>query len=93
MLSVTEGEDKPLKYPDMFHASSVMLLTKADLLPHLSFDVERCMRYARQDNPEILIIQLSSTTGEGFAEWLAWVEAGVQAARQRRLARAREVAA
>jgi hydrogenase nickel incorporation protein HypB len=85
VLSVTEGEDKPLKYPDMFHASSVMLLTKADLLPHLSFDVERCMRYARQVNPEIRIIQLSSTTGEGFDAWLAWVQAGVQAARQRRL--------
>jgi hydrogenase nickel incorporation protein HypB len=79
VLSVTEGEDKPLKYPDMFHASSVMLLTKADLLPHLSFDVERCMRYARQVNPEIRIIQLSSTTGEGFDAWLAWTQAAVAA--------------
>ncbi len=84
MLSVTEGEDKPLKYPDMFYASSLMLLTKADLLPHLSFDVERCIRYARQVNPEIRVITLSSTSGQGFDEWLGWVEAGARAARQRR---------
>lgn len=85
VLSVTEGEDKPLKYPDMFAASSLMLLNKADLLPHLAFDVERCKAYARQVNPAIRIVELSATSGAGFGEWLAWVEAGVQAARAARI--------
>jgi hydrogenase nickel incorporation protein HypB len=73
VLSVTEGEDKPLKYPDMFAAADLMLLTKTDLLPHLRFDVERCCNYARQVNPTIEIIKLSSVSGEGFDAWLNWV--------------------
>ncbi|GAA4874945.1 hydrogenase nickel incorporation protein HypB [Ferrimonas pelagia] len=73
ILSVTEGEDKPLKYPDMFAASDVMLITKTDLLPYVEFDVEACIANARQVNPEIEVFQLSSTTGEGMEEWLAWV--------------------
>ncbi len=85
VLSVTEGEDKPLKYPDMFHAASLMLLNKVDLLPHLSFDVERCLANARRVNPSIEIAQVSATTGEGMAAWLAWIENGARAARQQRL--------
>jgi hydrogenase nickel incorporation protein HypB len=85
VLSVTEGEDKPLKYPDMFAASSLMLLNKADLLPHLHFDVERCLANARQVNPAITIIQVSATSGQGLPEWLAWIEAGVAEARQQRM--------
>ena len=75
LLSVTEGEDKPLKYPHMFAASKLMLLTKIDLLPHLSFDVEKCLSYARQVNPAIEVIQLSSTTGAGMEDWYKWIEA------------------
>ncbi|HTY04690.1 MAG TPA: hydrogenase nickel incorporation protein HypB [Rhodocyclaceae bacterium] len=74
ILSVTEGEDKPIKYPDMFRAAHLMLLNKCDLLPHLSFDVERAIRYARQVNPDIEVIRLSATTGEGMDAWLAWLE-------------------
>jgi hydrogenase nickel incorporation protein HypB len=74
ILSVTEGEDKPLKYPDMFAAASLMLLNKIDLLPHLRFDVQRCIDFARRVNPTIEVIQLSATTGEGLGEWLAWLD-------------------
>ncbi len=75
ILSVTEGEDKPIKYPHMFQASDVMLLNKIDLLPHLNFDVEKCLDYARQVNPHIKIIQLSAKTGEGMDEWYDWLKA------------------
>ena len=85
VLSVTEGEDKPLKYPDMFRAARLMLLNKVDLLPYLSFDVERCIAYARQVNPEIEVMQVSATTGQGMEPWLAWVRAGVRRARQAQL--------
>jgi hydrogenase nickel incorporation protein HypB len=85
VLSVTEGEDKPLKYPDMFHAAALMLLNKIDLLPHLSFDVERCIANARRVNPGIEIIEISATTGEGMHDWLIWIERGAGAARERRL--------
>lgn len=75
ILSVTEGEDKPLKYPDMFAAADVMLLTKTDLLPHLDFDVERCLDYARRINPKIEVFRLSAKTGDGLAGWYGWLEA------------------
>ena len=73
ILSVTEGEDKPLKYPDMFAAAKLMVLTKTDLLPHLSFDMARCKAYARRVNPGIEIIELSASTGEGMSTWLDWL--------------------
>ena len=73
ILSVTEGEDKPLKYPDMFAASKLMVLNKIDLLPHVRFDVERCKEYARRVNPGIEILELSATTGEGMDAWLDWL--------------------
>ena len=85
VLSVTEGEDKPLKYPDMFAAASLMLLNKVDLLPHLSFDVERCLANARRVNPAIEVIEVSATTGEGMDDWLAWIARGAHSVRQRRL--------
>jgi len=81
ILSVTEGEDKPIKYPDMFHAASVMLLNKIDLLPHLNFDVAVAIAYARRVNPRIRIIELSATSGEGMDEWLDFLRAGVTSAR------------
>lgn len=74
ILSVTEGEDKPIKYPDMFHASDVMLLNKIDLLPYLDFDVEKCLEYAHRINPKLKIFQLSATTGEGMDQWVQWIK-------------------
>jgi hydrogenase nickel incorporation protein HypB len=74
ILSVTEGEDKPLKYPDMFHAADLMILNKTDLLPYLDFDVERCIDYARQVNPDIQVLQLSARSGEGMDGWVEWLE-------------------
>ena len=75
ILSVTEGEDKPLKYPDMFRAAKLMLLNKVDLLPYLSFDVEQAIAAARRVNPQIEVIQVSATSGEGFDAWLGWLAA------------------
>jgi hydrogenase nickel incorporation protein HypB len=73
VLSVTEGEDKPLKYPDMFRAARLMLLNKCDLLPYLNFEVELAISNARRVNPDIEIIQLSATSGAGMDEWLGWL--------------------
>ena len=73
ILSVTEGEDKPLKYPDMFAAADVMLLSKIDLLPHLDFDAERCIENARKINPQIKTLTVSARSGEGMESWLDWI--------------------
>ncbi len=73
ILSVTEGEDKPLKYPDMFRAARLMLLNKCDLLPHLQFDVQRVIENARRVNPALEVIQVSAATGHGMAAWLVWL--------------------
>jgi hydrogenase nickel incorporation protein HypB len=72
--SVAEGDDKPLKYPLMFQVSSVLLLNKIDLLPHVAFDVERFRADALKVNPRLEIIPISCTTGEGFDGWLRWLE-------------------
>lgn len=74
ILSVTEGEDKPIKYPHMFRASNIMILTKIDLLPYVEFDVERCLEYAKQVNPKVQIFQVSAKTGEGLENWYAWLK-------------------
>ena len=84
VLSVTEGDDKPLKYPDMFHAADLMLVNKVDLAPYVQFDVDRAIGYARRVRPGLEAISLSATTGEGFDRWLAWLEGGVAAARTTR---------
>lgn len=76
VLSVTEGEDKPLKYPDMFHAADLMILNKIDLLPYVDFDVERCITYATQVNPRIKVLQLSAKSGAGMDSWIQWIKAG-----------------
>lgn len=73
LLSVTEGEDKPLKYPGIFHRSSLMLLTKTDLLPHVDFDPALALENARKIHPEIEFIALSARTGDGMSEWLKWL--------------------
>jgi hydrogenase nickel incorporation protein HypB len=74
VLSVTEGEDKPLKYPDMFAAADLMVLNKADLLPHLDFDVAACVAAARRVNPRLEILVVSARTGEGLPALIAWIE-------------------
>jgi len=73
ILSITEGEDKPIKYPDMFHAADIMLLNKIDLLPYLQFDVEKCIEYARRVNPSIQVLQVSASSGEGMENWYQWI--------------------
>jgi len=85
ILSVTEGEDKPLKYPDMFAAARLMILNKVDLLPHLSFDVEHCVAFARKVNPAIELIKLSATSGEGLEDWYSWIDARRQDALKSRV--------
>jgi hydrogenase nickel incorporation protein HypB len=84
ILSVTEGEDKPLKYPDMFRAADVMLLNKCDLLPYLDFDADLAEANARRVNPELTIFRVSATSGEGLAAWVSWIEAGLEAQRGKR---------
>lgn len=75
ILSVTEGEDKPLKYPDMFAASDLVLINKTDLLPYLDFDVDAAIANARKVNPAIKILQVSARSGEGMEAWIAWLAA------------------
>ena len=78
ILSVTEGEDKPIKYPDMFAAADLMLVNKVDLLPYVEFDVEACIENARKVNPGIRVLTVSATTGEGMDAWYAWIRAAEQ---------------
>lgn len=75
ILSVTEGEDKPLKYPDMFHAADLMILNKIDLLPYLDFDMAKCLEYARRVNPDIEVLQVSARSGDGLDTWYHWLQA------------------
>ena len=86
ILSVTEGEDKPLKYPDMFRAADVMLLNKCDLLPHLDFDADLAEANARRVNPALVVFRVSAKSGEGMAAWLDWIRAGLTAQRAKRAA-------
>jgi hydrogenase nickel incorporation protein HypB len=73
ILSVAEGDDKPIKYPHMFQAASLLLIDKIDLLPYVAFELDRCQAYARQVNPAIEIMTLSATTGEGLERWFDWL--------------------
>jgi len=73
ILSVTEGEDKPIKYPDLFAAARLMVLNKIDLLPHLDFDVPKCIEYARRVNPGIEVLLVSARTGQGLDAWVDWL--------------------
>ena len=81
VLSVTEGEDKPLKYPDMFAVADLLLLNKSDLLPHLKFDVGKCLAAALKVNPHLQTLVVSAETGEGMAAFYAWIEARAAMAR------------
>lgn len=73
VASTTDGEDKPLKYPHIFRAASLVVLNKIDLLPHLTFDVARFADYARQVNPKLDVLQVSATHGAGMEAWYAWL--------------------
>ena len=73
IVSVTEGEDKPLKYPNMFQSAQICIINKTDLLPHLDCDVEQMKAYARKVNPDLQFFELSARTGEGFDGWIKWI--------------------
>lgn len=73
IMSVTEGEDKPLKYPNMFQTSHLCLVNKSDLLPYLDFNVDKFREYALRVNPNLAFITLSAKTGEGFKDWIEWL--------------------
>ncbi len=74
IMSVTEGDDKPLKYPTMFESSQLCIINKTDLLPYVDFDVEKSKEYAVRVNPNLEFIELSVKTGEGMEEWYRWLE-------------------
>ncbi len=84
ILSVTEGEDKPLKYPDMFHAADLLLINKIDLAPYVEFDAAAAIEYARRVRPGLPVIRLSATTGEGLDAWIDWLQEGAAAAKATR---------
>ena len=84
ILSVTEGEDKPLKYPDMFHAADLLLINKLDLAPYVEFDANAAIDYARRVRPGLPVMRVSATTGEGLDEWIDWLLQGAAAARAAR---------
>ena len=73
LLSTTEGDDKPMKYPAIFHEASLAILNKIDLLPHLTYDVEKVEKEIRVLNPDSEILRLSATTGEGMDAWIEWI--------------------
>jgi hydrogenase nickel incorporation protein HypB len=73
VLSVAEGDDKPLKYPHMFRAADLVLVNKVDLLPHVDFDVERAIGNARAVNPGVQALRVSARSGEGLEAWYRWL--------------------
>lgn len=75
IISTTEGDDKPIKYPDMFHSAQLCLINKIDLLPYVNFEVKKVMDYARRVNPNIEFLEVSATNGDGMDAWYAWLEA------------------
>ena len=82
---MTEGEDKPLKYPDMFAAADVMLLNKCDLLPYLEFDADLAEANARRVNPHLTIFRVSASSGDGLSAWVSWIKSGLEAQRAKRV--------
>lgn len=77
IISVTEGDDKPIKYPDMFHGSQICIINKIDLLPYVNFDIEKAKDYARRANPNLKFFEVSATTGKGMKEWYAYLKSKV----------------
>ena len=78
IISVTEGDDKPLKYPDMFHTSTVCVINKIDLLPYVPFDIEKVKANAKKVNPGLIILEVSCTSGAGLQEWYQWLKSKVK---------------
>jgi hydrogenase nickel incorporation protein HypB len=78
IISTTEGDDKPIKYPDMFHSSDICVINKIDLLPYVKFDVEKAKEYAKRINPGLVFFEVSSTTGEGMDKWYEWLRGKVK---------------
>lgn len=74
IISTTEGEDKPLKYPDMFNSSDICIINKIDLLPYLNFDLDKLRSYALQINPKLIFFEVSATTGQGMEQWYSWLK-------------------
>ena len=74
IMSVTEGDDKAIKYPDMFHSSQLCIINKIDLLPYVNFDVEKAKEYALQVNPALEFVEVSATNGQGMDQWLQWLQ-------------------
>ncbi len=83
LLSVTEGEDKPLKYPSIFFKSELVIITKADLLPYVPFDIVKAEENARKVHPGVEIVRVSCTAGDGLSEWLQWLERKKRAVREK----------
>ena len=79
ILSVPEGDDKPLKYPLMFSICDVVLINKIDVMPYFDFDLEKCREYIRMRNPAAKVIPICARTGEGIGEWAEWLRSGVRA--------------
>jgi hydrogenase nickel incorporation protein HypB len=77
VVSTTEGDDKPIKYPDMFAGSHVCIINKTDLLPYVNFDVQKAKEYALQVNPELIFFETSTTTGEGMSQWYEWLKSKI----------------
>ena len=77
IMSVTEGEDKPLKYPNMFETSQVCIINKIDLLPYLEYDLEKAKGYAKQVNPELQFFEVSATKGQGMEDWIKWLSKNI----------------
>ena len=77
IISTTEGEDKPIKYPDMFHTADICLINKIDLLPYLNIDIKKLKDYAKQVNPHLEFFEVSATTGEGMTEWYNWLKTNI----------------
>jgi hydrogenase nickel incorporation protein HypB len=78
IISTTEGDDKPIKYPDMFLSSDICIINKIDLLPYLNFNVEKAKDYARKINPKLVFFEVSATTGEGMDKWYEWLLGNVK---------------
>lgn len=78
IISVTEGEDKPIKYPDMFHTSDICIINKIDLLPYINVNVEKLKDYALQVNPNLHFFEVSATTGEGMEKWYSWLQTNIK---------------
>jgi hydrogenase nickel incorporation protein HypB len=74
IVSVTEGDDKPEKYPHMFRAATLMVVSKIDLLPYVAFDIDACVRRARAVNPAIEALPVSAKDGAGMGDWIGWIE-------------------